>query len=726
MNRTASLAGLCLTATLLLASCGQQAAAPAPTTGTNPTQPVTTGTLAHATPLQTEWRTPDLATVAAPTPSAKPHDIIVTYRPEAQAALDALIKDLALEAGAPIAPAKANWRAMSLRIPGSLSADAVQAKLKSSGQVLAIENDPTLARPQIPTLDTQALKPQATPPAPLSNDPLLPQQWWLRAVHADEITGVTGKGVTVAVVDEDVNRLHEDLKADGKIVKGYRPGFAAMFDQEIAVDEPLFEPTAEHGSGSAGTIAERMNNGVGGRGVAPDATIMPIDIFSLGGSASAAARGIVWAVDHGARVINNSWGGLGYVGVLKEAVDYALARGVVVVGSAGNDYSSLHNGLAAFPGVISVGASTGLDTPTDFSNTGDRVDLFAPGDAGVTTYSSSDTGYGFFGGTSMAGPVVSGAAALLLERADQLGVTLTPYQVKHLLVASADRPASMGGQPRLNVQAALALLERNPHPALGGHVAVQVAQVITLAPLSGMDVTLVPLDGQNKGMNYVAQTGRVQTLGTADFYDIDPGRYRVQISNRPFGLTDGTGGSRVVTTSTVTVTAGGTQAIQVQAPQDTYEYYGFFFFNDHVGFRNDVPTLSTGFNEWVDGAALVAVLDHSDYGPWEYQFAPPPPDLNTKDTDCYSSDVAPGMQWSAEAFDRDYGSNAHVKLTAQVGDQVIQGFSDYITKRQKVFYANTTDSAVRLTICATNDVAAGGTDGANSFYALQFGYKPLP
>jgi len=93
----------------------------------------------------------------------------------------------------------------------------------------------------------------------------------------------------------------------------------------------------------------------------------------------------------------------------------------------------------------------------------------------------------------------------------------------------------------------------------------------------------------------------------------------------------------------------------------------------------------------------VAVLDHSDYGPWEYQFAAPPAE-NALDVDCYSSKVAPGMQWSAEALDKDYGSDARVKLTVQVGSEVIDGFTDFITKRPNAYYANATTAPVELSV----------------------------
>lgn len=90
------------------------------------------------------------------------------------------------------------------------------------------------------------------------------------------------------------------------------------------------------------------------------------------------ARGIVWAVNNGAQVLNNSWGGLGYGQLVKEAFDYALANGVVVVASAGNSYKDEVRTPAGYPGIIASAAADGNRNKTDFSTYGRHISSAAP------------------------------------------------------------------------------------------------------------------------------------------------------------------------------------------------------------------------------------------------------------------------------------------------------------------------------------------------------------
>ncbi|MFN6992561.1 MAG: S8 family serine peptidase, partial [Fervidobacterium sp.] len=162
----------------------------------------------------------------------------------------------------------------------------------------------------------------------------------------------SGTDIIVAVVDTGVDGTHPDL--EGKVIKGFRP----------LTGEELPEGTDSSYGGShvthvAGTIAAKKD-GKGIVGVAPGAKIMPIVIFDYGGGYIGddyTAMGIIWAVDHGAKVMNHSWGGWGYSHTLKAAFDYALQNNVVMVASAGNSHSDDHHHYpSAYPGVISVAA----------------------------------------------------------------------------------------------------------------------------------------------------------------------------------------------------------------------------------------------------------------------------------------------------------------------------------------------------------------------------------
>ncbi|MGI6477219.1 MAG: S8 family serine peptidase [Defluviitoga tunisiensis] len=89
---------------------------------------------------------------------------------------------------------------------------------------------------------------------------------------------------------------------------------------------------------------------------------------------------IVWAVDNGADVLSNSWGGGGYSNILKDAFDYALMNNVVVVASSGNDTTDqFWHYPSAYTGVIAVAASDARDEITSFSSRGEYVSVAAPG-----------------------------------------------------------------------------------------------------------------------------------------------------------------------------------------------------------------------------------------------------------------------------------------------------------------------------------------------------------
>lgn len=149
--------------------------------------------------------------------------------------------------------------------------------------------------------------------------------------------------------------------------------------------------------------------------MAPNVKIMPVNVFEGDGATSYdVAYGIVYAVDHGANVINLSLGLYSATVYEAEAVQYAVSKGVVLVAAAGNDDIDFPVYPAAFDPVIAVSATDSSDWITDFSNYGDYIDLAAPGVNIYSTFPGSS--YYSLTGTSMAAPIVSGTAALVLSK----------------------------------------------------------------------------------------------------------------------------------------------------------------------------------------------------------------------------------------------------------------------------------------------------------------------
>lgn len=734
---------LCLT--VALAACGTT-----PTTPIRSQTPVAAPT--HTTSLAAKLQKsslsaqaveywPDLKTLARTSVDNSSSQIIIGYKDDAQlqrfmqhfgASLDGQIPEL---------------RAALLTLPVTLSGEKTIQALSSSGSSVCFvtSNSRTSQLGRVPSAQviTQS---ETRPPLQtqaISHDPLFAKQWWLSQVKAEQVRDLaTGKGITVGIVDEDFDRLHEDLKSDGKIVTG----IDTTNFQPIAPDAPLL--SGAHGSGSAGIIAARTGNKIGGESIAPDATLMPVRIFNQDGYTGdfEVAYGLIWAVNHGAKILNNSWGGGGYSLMLKEAVDYALAHEVVIVASAGNDYRDLHNGIEAYPGVISVGASTGDDKKASFSNLGPRVDVYAPGDNGLTTYideslssPARESSYGLFGGTSMAGPVVAGAAALLLDRANQLKMTLTPYQVKRLLSDTGDamNDARSTDAKRLNLVKALNFTATTV-PADGGYLAVQVSDLVTGDLLSRTDVILTPLSGQNKNLDYIAQTssgvvvdnlnnsekspGNPQLpqngLGTAIFFGIEPGEYEVKVSG-PGQYDDrhGGGGVRSSLLGRVNVKGGiqNTQVLKYQHQVDQYELF--------LGSRNGSPASAYNFSylpeqTWADPRTTPLLGGVFDNTYPLAAFPGGPTDDKVPDTDYYKFKVPAGKSITISTYGALFGSTALAAIDLVDADDHLIPDVDYA-----LFPTGNVDSAVHLAADEDRDVYVKiyntkSTSGVGAWYGF--------
>ncbi|MFC4072890.1 S8 family serine peptidase [Actinoplanes subglobosus] len=236
------------------------------------------------------------------------------------------------------------------------------------------------------------------------DDPLQSRQWGNRVIGSPAAWDVTtgSADVVVAVVDTGVSPVSE---LAGRLL----PGYDFVNDDADPADDN------GHGTMAASVIAAAGDNGDGLAGLCWTCRILPVKVMGSNGSGGHddIAKGIVYAVDQGAEVINMSLGGPDGSQILADAVAYAADHGVLVVASAGNDGVPDLSYPAGYPTAIAVAASTEDDGRYDWSNYGAGwVDVAAPG---VNVAQSRDGGYFWFTGTSSAAPMVAGVAALGLS-----------------------------------------------------------------------------------------------------------------------------------------------------------------------------------------------------------------------------------------------------------------------------------------------------------------------
>lgn len=292
-------------------------------------------------------------------------------------------------------------------------------------------------------------------------------------LRADKRPG--GKGVVVAIVDTGV--AYRNWNKYRRSPDFGRARFVHPHDFVAHNRFPL--DRVGHGTFVAGTVAESTNNHVGLTGLAYGASIMPVRVLTADGYGTAAniARGIRYAVRHGAQVINLS---IQFpptisgpqIPAIVSALRYARKHRVVVVAAAGNESANQVTYPARGPGVIAVGATTTDRCLARYSNFGPRLDLVAPG-GGKDSRTLHETNchpgrrlsnifqltfprenqprkFGYpshWFGTSMASPEVAGAAALVIA-SGVVGRHPTPAQVLRRLELTA-RPLG-GSQPNQN------------------------------------------------------------------------------------------------------------------------------------------------------------------------------------------------------------------------------------------------------------------------------------
>lgn len=325
------------------------------------------------------------------------------------------------------------------------------------------------------------LRRAAADPALSAESPIgAPYEWQFQATHADEVPAAVmhaASSITIAVIDTGADLTAPDLAAKTPEAYNIRSGSPDVVDER------------GHGTFVASLAAGSATNREGIAGFGGGARLLVIKAAGPDGTFTDVdeANAIVYAVDHGARVINLSFGGPDTSSTEQRGIDYAAAHGVMLVAPVGNEYAD--GNPAEYPasslpshGGLAVGASTSDGRRASFSNTGEQLSLLAPGE-GVfgAVASTAPSGafrrvrlpgstrgrYGFASGTSFAAPQVAGAAALVMAANPSLSVA----EVARTLEQSASGHGSWTserGYGVLDVAAAVALAQGRASVSLTG------------------------------------------------------------------------------------------------------------------------------------------------------------------------------------------------------------------------------------------------------------------
>jgi serine protease len=361
----------------------------------------------------------------------------------------------------------------------SLAGTAAEDELPGGSKRLRIEDGASVAD----TVSELRREPRVTYAVPnhvarasaiQPNDPGFPLQWnfWGPfGINMPEAWSLAsrrgapgGRGAVVAVLDTGVAYRRFRAFRRAPDLRSFARGYDFIDEDRYPLD------LNGHGTHVAGTVAEGTNNGIGAAGIAYEASIMPVRTLDAHGTGDAVtvSRGIRYAVRHHADVINLSLEFGPFVRAsdvpdLLAALRYARRHRVLVTSVAGNEAARKLPYPARAKGVVAVAASTENGCQADYSNSGDDVDVTAPGggdDAlpgldpwdqehckpGVPlrsvyqqTFSSALSRFGLpsgFYGTSMASPHVAGLAALVIA-SERLGARPRPAAVERLIEQTA-------------------------------------------------------------------------------------------------------------------------------------------------------------------------------------------------------------------------------------------------------------------------------------------------
>ena len=370
---------------------------------------------------------------------------------------DASRGDIVRDAGGHSALRLRLVRALAVSPREGTSLEDLRTRLRSSDRVQRVEDDGSIA------ISRNA------------DDPGVSEQYAIKQEddHDIDAPGAWNKRTScakVAVLDTGVQTNHPDLK--GNLWENTKdPSNGRDDDGNGVVDDrfggDLVDGTGSgddqqgHGTHVAGIIGARGNNDRGIAGLCWSVKIVAVRVLDADGRGtwSQEIAGIQYAIGAGAKVINASFGGPTGSELVRDAIQQAESKGVLLVAAAGNDGVN-DDATPVFPAaypdsnILSVAATDSKDRLASFSNYGAKtVDLAAPGDRVASTFWHSD--YAYMSGTSMAAPYVAAAAAMLRKEHSSwsLGDISSRLRTKGNTLKSLKGKTASG--KRLNVDSAL-------------------------------------------------------------------------------------------------------------------------------------------------------------------------------------------------------------------------------------------------------------------------------
>jgi hypothetical protein len=275
--------------------------------------------------------------------------------------------------------------------------------------------------PGITEVEPNLLRDYYAPP----DDPGIASQWHLTNINAFNAWTIEDGDPSIVVADLDtgLDTTHEDFVTgvgSGRILPGYN-----VINGSTDVTD-----VNGHGTAVAGCVSVDTDNATGIAGVGWNCSFLPVKNGDTSLTLYDEIASIIYAADHGADVINMSFGSQEYSNLEQEAIDYAAQKGCVMVSARGNEGHDALDYPACLPNVIGVGSSDPSDRRSSFSDYGPGLDVLAPGENIYTTDNSpTPPYYSTWYGTSFSSPLVAGQAALLLSRYP----TLTAAQVEYLV-----------------------------------------------------------------------------------------------------------------------------------------------------------------------------------------------------------------------------------------------------------------------------------------------------